>query len=438
MSLRNTSLALALLGLAGQALAEPASIPVLSFDDAVARTLAKNPTVAIAEQETKRALALVEQVRSASLPTVAGTVGGTFLDAPRTFPPSSAVAPGGTNLAEPQDQIALGLTLTVPLVIPTAWVKWAHSRDNVKVARRSEADVRRQLAVAVAKTYLSLVAQHRVVEITERAMVNAKAHYDYAHSRFAGGYGSRLDEVRAAQEVASDAAQLEAARSALYGFQEALGVLLGDEQPFDADPNTRLPTAPGLEDALQSAPVLRTEVLLAKERVYAAKHVARDDWADYVPYLTAVGMPFYANPPMATLPTTGWQIQLLLTWPVYDGGLRYGQAHERAALVSEAQLTLEGNLRQASSDVRASTVALEHANTALVSAKDAAAKAQEALQLTSLAYKAGASTNIEVIDAERTALDADTAAAVAEDSVRQSHLDVLVASGRFPNAVPAD
>jgi outer membrane protein TolC len=419
-----------LFALAGVARADT-DIPVLSFDDAVARTLAKNPTALIAEQETKRAVALVEQVRSASLPTLAGTAGGTFLDAVRTEPPSVPVSQGGV-VAEPQNQVVLGATLTVPLVIPAAWVKWAHSRDNVGVAKKSEADVRRQLAVAVGKTYLSLVAQHRVVEITQRAMVTAKAHYDYAHTRFAGGFGSRLDEVRAAQEIASDAAQLEAARSALYGLQEALGVLLGDERPYDADPTTRLPPTPTAEDALQTAPVLRTDVLLAKEQLYAAKRVAHDDWADYVPYLTATGMPFYANPPMSTLPTTGWQIQLLLTWPVYDGGLRYGLAHERATRVTESQLTLEGSLRQADSDVRTSTVSLDHANAALASAKDAAAKAQEALQLTTLAYRAGASTNIEVIDAERTALDADTAAAVAEDSVRQSHLDVLVASGRFP------
>jgi outer membrane protein TolC len=432
VSLRRISPFLAVLLLSAAAQGEPTSIPVLSFDDAVARTLAKNPTVAIAEQETKRALALVEQVRAASLPTLSATAEGVFLDAPRTEPPSVPVAPGGTNLAEPQNQVVLGATATIPLVIPAAWVKWAHSRDNVNVARRSEADVRRQLAVAVAKTYLSLVAQHRVVDLTKRAMVTAKAHYDYAHSRFVGAFGSRLDEVRAAQEVSSDATQLEVAQSALYALQEALGVLLGDERPFDADPETQLLPSPTMGDALQTAPVLRTDILLAKERLYAAKHVARDDWADYVPYLIATGMPFYANPPMSTLPTTGWQVQVLLTWPVYDGGLRYGQAHERATLVAEAQLTLEGNLRQANSDVRASTVALDHADTALVSAKDAAAKAQEALKLTTLAYKAGASTDIEVIDAERVALDADTAAAVAEDNVRESHLDVLVASGRFP------
>ncbi len=423
MSPRRTELlaALALLGFGAAARGEP--LPVLSFDDAVARTLARNPTVAIAEQETKRAVALVEQVRSASLPTLAGTAAATFLDSSRVI---------GTIVIQPQNQLVLGATLTVPLLIPAAWVKWAHSRDNVEVARRGEADVRRQLAIAVAKTYLSLVAQHRVVDVTERAEANAKAHYDYTHSRFAGGFGSRLDEVRAAQEVASDETQLEAARSALYALQEALGVLLGDQRPYDAQPKADLPAAPSQQDALETAPGLRTDILLAKEKLFASRHVARYDLADYMPYLIATGTPFYANPPTLTQPTTGWQAQLLLTWPIYDGGLRYGQAHERATLVTEARLTLEGSLRQADSDVRTSAEALGRAPAALASAKDAAAKAHEALDLTTRAYKAGASTNIEVIDADRTALDADTAAAVAEDSERQSHLDVLVASGRFP------
>ena len=103
-------LAVVAVGLATPALggSEPASIPVLSFDDAVARTLAKNPTVAIAAQETKRAVALVEQVRAASLPTLGATAEGIFLDAPRTEPPSVPVAPGNANLAEPQNQVVLG------------------------------------------------------------------------------------------------------------------------------------------------------------------------------------------------------------------------------------------------------------------------------------------------------------------------------------------
>ena len=54
------------------------------------------------------------------------------------------------------------------------------------------------------------------------------------------------------------------------------------------------------------------------------------------------------------------------------------------------------------------------------------------LMIATMAYKAGATTNLEVIDAARSARDADTAAAQAEDLSRQARLDLLVASGRFP------
>jgi outer membrane protein TolC len=58
--------------------------------------------------------------------------------------------------------------------------------------------------------------------------------------------------------------------------------------------------------------------------------------------------------------------------------------------------------------------------------------AHEALDLASQAYRAGATSNLEVIDAERRARDADTAAVIADDNARQARLDLLAAAGQFP------
>jgi outer membrane protein TolC len=44
----------------------------------------------------------------------------------------------------------------------------------------------------------------------------------------------------------------------------------------------------------------------------------------------------------------------------------------------------------------------------------------------------GATTNLEVIDAQRSARDADSTSTLAEDAVRRARLDLLVAIGRFP------
>ena len=57
---------------------------------------------------------------------------------------------------------------------------------------------------------------------------------------------------------------------------------------------------------------------------------------------------------------------------------------------------------------------------------------KQAFDLANLAYRNGATTNLEVVDAERRARDADTVAVVAEDASRQARLDLLAASGRFP------
>jgi outer membrane protein TolC len=54
------------------------------------------------------------------------------------------------------------------------------------------------------------------------------------------------------------------------------------------------------------------------------------------------------------------------------------------------------------------------------------------LRITTSAFEIGATTNIEVIDAQRSLRDAEVAAASSEDAVRHAKLDLLVAIGQFP------
>ena len=50
---------------------------------------------------------------------------------------------------------------------------------------------------------LAVIAARRVVELNERARDNARAHYDYANQRFEGGLGSRLNALRAQQQLST-------------------------------------------------------------------------------------------------------------------------------------------------------------------------------------------------------------------------------------------
>ena len=398
-----------------------ASPPAVTFEDAIARAMSRNASFELAQADVRRAEALVQQARSTWLPTL--TANGTYtrLDADREL---------NGRVIQGADSINANLTLTVPIISPRSWVTTARAKDAREIARSTLADTRRQVALLAGRAYLTVIAQKRVLESSMHARDTARVHEEFSKSRFTGGVGNRLDAVRAAQERASSETRVQNQTLALVRAQEALGILLGENGPMDAN-DAALSTPPTLATALGEAES-RSDIVASKERVESARKSVRDSYAEYLPILTGVAQPFYQNPATLTLPTTGWQAQLLLTLPLFDGGNRYGLKHERDALYDQAKSKLDAALRQARSEVRVGFEAVQRADDALVQARDAAKLAQEALDLSQQAYRAGATSNIEVVDAERRARDAATDAAVAEDAARQARLDLLAAAGKFP------
>ncbi len=394
----------------------------VTLDEAVSRALDHNPTVTVALAEIDRADALLRQARAAWFPTLIGNASYTRLDSDRRLNPQSPVTAS-------QNQLAANLQLTVPLVAPVAWAQSSHAADNRHIAEVSAVDVRRQLAVATARAYLAVVAQHRVITANENARNTAQAHYDYAHTRFAGGVGRSIDEVRAEQELRTNEVNIEAAYAALVHAKEALGVLIYSDGPVDTVDDVTLGQPQSLEAALNDARTQRSDVKALQARLDAGERLVKDDWAYYAPILSAVGEPFYQH---GLIPQTGWQAALILSLPLYDGGARTGIARERDALVVESRANLDLALRQAQSDVRAAFDGMLHADKALIAARAAATLARRALELANVAYKAGATSNLEVIDASRESRAADTAAAQSEDLAREARLDLLASSGRFP------
>jgi outer membrane protein TolC len=412
---------------------EAPALEKVTFDQAVQRTLAKNPTLLQAAEEIRRYHALMEEVRSASLPILSAVGGYTRLDSNRLE---------GGQVAVPVGLLNLNLQLTAPLIYPRGWVQWGQANDQVDVARASAAEVRRTLAVAAARGYLAIVTQKRLVETARIARDNAKGHYEFTHAQRVGGIGNMLDETRAAQELTTDEVNLQNQKIALVRAREALGVLMATEAPVDNADELTPNEMPTYGDAMNAAEKVRADVLARRRAAEATARTVHDAYADYLPYLDLIAQPFYQIPstdnskyPTSALtayPTTGWQAQLVLTLPLYDGGLRYGQEHERQALAGEARLNVEETLRQARSDVRTAFEEIRESDVALDQATQSSSFAKHALDLANLAYRAGATTNLEVIDAERQARDAETQQAIAEDASRQARLDLLAASGRFP------
>ena len=403
------------------------TIEQVTFEEAILRAMTNHPTVHEAAAGVLRADSILQQARARSWPAVDASFGVNVIE-PVTRFSGSAI--------NPRAQTVTTAELSVPLLTPVSWAQRNQAADQVMVSQRAFVEARRAAAIAAADAYLVVIAQRRVLELNERARDNARAHYEFARQRYDGGIGSRLNAVRAQQELSGDEARVEEARLGIRRAQEALGVLIAVEGPVDAadDPIFELP--PDTDNSSQptdgSAFARRPDVQLVIQRQLAAERVARDAWKDKLPSVTSLFAPQWLAPAGLFAEPRSWRASVLFSVPLFDSGQRSGLERERRALVEMIRTERSNIERQASSEIRTAREAVAATERALQHARTAAVQANEVVQITDVAFREGATTNIEVIDAQRGARDAETAAVIAEHAVRRARLELLVSTGRFP------
>jgi outer membrane protein TolC len=395
-------------------------LEAIPFEEAVARAVARNPSVGEAAQAILQAEALLDRTRAVFLPYVTGDVGTSVLDEARGF---------NGSIVTPRTQTRFSATASLALIDAVGWANRSSARDRVRTQQFAAEQTRQQVAVTAASAYLAVITAERQLQIAERNLETARALEDYARARLDAGQGSRLNHVRAVQQRASAEGLVEIATLAVRRAQEALGVAIFAEGPIGARGEPKLLAAmPGSDDSWLEA---RPDVRLFRSELQARDRIASDAWRSWLPTVTGSFSPTYVTPAGLFEPSKSWRAFFSLQVPIFDATL----GPDRAAKIAEreaARFRLSGVETEARSQVRVAQEAVARAERFVTSSRQAADNAGEALRITEIAYRAGATTNIEVVQAQQIARQTDLEAEVAEDRLRQSRLDLLVALGQFP------
>ena len=176
----------------------------------------------------------------------------------------------------------------------------------------------------------------------------------------------------------------------------------------------------------------RPDIRVFTAQRQASERIVKDSRLDWWPAASVSFGPQLLAPAGIFQPSRTWSLSVQLSQPIFEGGQRTGLRHQREAIFQASSLSLEQAQIEARSEVRIARAAVEARERALAAARQAAQTANEVLKITVIAFEAGSTTNIEVIDAQRSARDQDSVVALAEDAVRQARLELLVALGKFP------
>ena len=399
---------------------QPQAPPKMEFDAAIKQAVAKNPTLMRAATSITRADLLLQESRLVLYPIVSGTFVNSTLDAARGFA-------GGVT--QPQNQSTFAANVTMPVLAPARWAQIQQARDQIVVAESATAEVRQQISVAAAQAYLAVIAARRQVDVTARALESARAHLDYATKRLEGGAGSRLNQLRAAQVASRDEARLEAIQNALRTAQEAVVVLLVAVGAVDAGADPVFDEPGSLEESAWRA--ARPDIITQAAIQRAAERVVRDSKLDWFPNVNASFDPAYVTPSGLFAPSGTWRFTLSSTYVFFDGGSRQLARRNRELTLEQSKIAMSEIEIQARSEIRLAQDTVRSRQRALDAARRASQQAADVVTITTTAFEVGATTNLEVIDAQREARDTDTVAAIAEDALNRAKLDLLVALGRF-------
>ena len=276
--------------------------------------------------------------------------------------------------------------------------------------------------------YWSVVTARRVLEVNQDLRGVTEANLRAATARLEAGTGLGIDVTRAQIDVQVADRQIATARAALEDAKQALGLVIGATEPVDA---AEPPAAPG------ETPVVQAETVTARPDVRSAALQERITdravsaaWWTLAPTLDAAWILSWTDTPGRFGRETQWQIVATLTVPFYDGGVRYGIIRQREAERAQARAVADRTEVAARYELRSAERAVETQRIAVQTSERQVELARQALAQSQAAYEAGASTNLEVIQAQQALRDAEVALVLGKAEWQIAVVRLLVAAGR--------
>lgn len=409
---------------------------VASWEEALTHIRARSTDLRIAMQQVVRAEAASRIALAGALTTLTGTGSFTHNLITKESSLQIGVDPTGNPIFRGQslpfsDYFDARITATQPVLALRAWYNIGTASRNEDVARLSMEDTKRVISLAVANAIVGVVTAERLAELNRLGLRNALTRLELANRRTTLGSGTGLDVVRARQDVETARATLVAGDESLRQAREALGLALGLPEQVGVPLNVNLN---GLEASAQSSckPARsldeRRDIAALNERAAIAHRQVNDVKLQFMPTVDLrSNLTTTTREVGATQPRTTWDILAVLSVPIWDGGIRYGNLRDAHAQEAIAGQNLEAARRKAEIEVtqakRGVSVAEDRRRVATQS-RDLAAEND---RLTRTAYLEGRGTSLELVTTAQALREAEIQLALRDFELVKARVAAILA-----------
>lgn len=288
--------------------------------------------------------------------------------------------------------------------------------------------VRLSLIAEVSLAYFDVQASEALLEINIDTLQSRQRALEIAEKRHKGGLTSKLEVIQSEVELAQSRADIPPVEQAMLNAENRLALLLG-EPPNHKTVSRRLrdqyvpaSVAAGLPSGLLRR---RPDVLQAEQELRAASEAVGVATAGLLPSIQLTGAGGYESADFDDLMDSDgefWIVNLDIAMPLFNAGARRAVLTAAESRFNQSRLAYEQVVLEALREVSDSLNQFYKAGETLAAQQDLERASAEYLSLARKRYRNGVLSYLDVLDAQRRLLDAQTGLTEA----RRLQLDALV------------
>jgi len=306
----------------------------------------------------------------------------------------------------------------------------ASSREDLR-------DVRVSLAAELARSYFELRGAQGQLAVAQRNADNQRRTLEVVQQRLDAGRGTAFDAERARAQLGLTLAAIPSLEAQIAAAQYRIGTLVGRTPERVA---TELAEARDLPPLPPAVPVTspdslirqRPDVVSAERQLAAQTAFVGAAKADYLPRLSVEGTAGFTSADLSSFAGTGtsrYAVGPVISWPALNLGRVKARVDASRALEAEAKARYQQTVLRALEEAEGSLVSYAKARTRLNRLEDAAGASERAADYARLRFEGGVADFLEVLDAERTTLDAENQLATGRTDATTAYVAVYKALG---------
>jgi len=429
-------LALLLIGGATQARAQEAFWKRLgdtTLERLVSEVVTSNHDVLAARARLRGARASRLQAALDFAPTVTATASYTRQRL------SSAAFPGSVATAFPDQNVwDAGLALSWELDVFGRIRKSTQGRGALIAAAEEDIeDLQVLLAAELATAYFDLRGAQDRLQVARRNAENQQRTLDVTLQRLEAGRGNEFDSERGRAQLNSTLAGIPQLEASIDAVEHRIAVLIGQPAIGLDQENGEGTALPGLPDSIMvpnpdAVVRLRPDVRSAERQLAAGNAFVGAAKAAYLPRISLGGGLGYVGSSFDALGnsnTPRYAIGPVISWPALNLGRVKAGVDVARAQEAEADAYYRKTQLQASEEIATSVVAYNKARRSLAYLDIAARASERAAALARLRFDEGLTDFLQVLDAERTMLEAQDRLATGRTAATNGLIAVYRALG---------